>query len=310
MDEREKIINIIEQTEDIWHEAERMPFGDEYHEIKYGALADALLAANIGDVTEWKERVEKEKTEKNKWKCTANDWKQRFESREKQLGELRTTSCDVVIRKNKIISEQKAEIARLTAEDAAHRAEVAEKERNEWKERAEKAGDRLKIAKQKLKKTNMCYGTARLEHLNGDPYEILCPHCGENIKFHVSNTCPYCNALLFKKTGREEKDKYSDILQLKSFCERNGIKCILTRRIEDFKGKLKERDGYKITFLNGDVIQCADTNGYFEFYNCHNEVDGKWIELPEAKSFVLRYKNWLDLNNKPKRKIEEEEADD
>lgn len=179
----------------------------------------------------------------------------------------------------------------------------------EWKERAEKAGDRLKIAKQKLKKTNMCYGTARLEHLNGDPYEILCPHCGENIKFHVSNTCPYCNALLFKKTGREEKDKYSDILQLKSFCERNGIKCILTRRIEDFKGKLKDRDGYKITFLNGDVIQCADTNGYFEFYNCHNEVDGKWIELTEAKSFVLRYKNWLDLNNKPKRKNEEEEDD-
>lgn len=177
----------------------------------------------------------------------------------------------------------------------------------EWKERAKKAGDRLKIAKQKLKKTNMCYGTARLEHLNGDPYEILCSHCGENIKFHVSNTCPYCNALLFKKTGREEKDKYSDILQLKSFCERNGIKCILTRRIEDFRGKLKDRDGYKITFLNGDVIQCADTNGYFEFYNCHNEVDGKWIELPEAKSFVLRYKNWLDLNNKPKREIEEED---
>ena len=209
MTEREKIIEVIAPYVSAW--------GDDE------AIADALIAANIGDVTEYK-----------------------------------------------------------------HRAEVAE--------------NRLKNAKQKLRKTNIYYGTARLEHLNGDPYGILCPHCGENIKFHVSNTCPYCNALLFKKTGREKKYKYSDILQLKSFCERNGIKCILTRRIEGFNGKLKDRDGYKITFLNGDVIQCADTNGYFEFYNCHNEVDGKWIELPEAKSFVLRYKNWLDLNNKPSAK--------
>lgn len=220
MDEREKIIEILKQTSDLWKEEEHHGY---IMSVDIGEIADALIAAGIGDVTEYK-----------------------------------------------------------------NRAEVAE--------------NRLKNAKQKLRKTNIYYGTARLEHLNGDPYEILCPHCGENIKFHVSNTCPYCNALLFKKTGREEKDKYSDILQLKSFCERNGIKCILTRRIDDFNGKLKDRDGYKITFLNGDVIQCADTNGYFEFYNCHNEVDGKWIELPEAKSFVLRYKNWLDLNNKPSAK--------
>ena len=161
----------------------------------------------------------------------------------------------------------------------------------EWKERAEKVGRRLKSAKQKARKTNIYYGTARLEHLNGDPYEILCPYCGENIKFHVSNICPYCNALLFKKTSSGAKDRYSDILQLKSFCERNGIRCILTRRIEDSNGKLKGRDGYKITFSNGDVIQCADTSGYFEFYNCHGEVDGKRMRLQKAKSFVLRYKN-------------------
>lgn len=111
------------------------------------------------------------------------------------------------------------------------------------------------------------------------------------------------------KERAEEKDKYSDILQLKSFCERNGIKCILKRRTEDFNGKLKERDGYKITFMNGDVIQSADTNGYFEFYNRHNEVDGKRIEKTKAKSFVLRYKNWLNSSNKPKREIEEEEND-
>ena len=173
-------------------------------------------------------------------------------------------------------------IDELTAENA---------ELTKWKERAEKAERRLKSAKQKARKTNIYYGTARLEHLNGDPYEILCPYCGENIKFHVSNTCPYCNALLFKKTSGGAKDRYSDILQLKSFCERNGIRCILTRRIEDSNGKLKDRDGYKITFSSGDVVQCTDTNGYFEFYNCHDKVDGKRISLQKAKSFVLRYKN-------------------
>ena len=187
-------------------------------------------------------------------------------------------------------------IIRDYIERIKHRAEIAQKERDEWKEKAE---GRLKSAKQKPRKTNIYYGTARLEHLNGDPHEILCPYCGENIKFHVSDTCPYCNALLFKKTSREAKDKYSDILQLKSFCEHNGIECILTRRIEEFSGKPKDHDGYKITFSNGDVIQCADTNGYFEFYNCHDEVDGKRISLQKAKSFVLRYKNWLNFNNKP-----------
>lgn len=215
---------------------------------------------------------------------------------------IESGEIDYVIYKDK-------EIARLTAENTELRATLSKMEtvEKELRERLEKAVERLKSAKQKPRKTNIYYGTARLEHLNGDPYEILCPHCGENIKFYVSNTCPYCNALLFKKTGRETKDKYSDILQLKSFCERNGIKCVLTRRRDDFNGKLKDRDGYKITFLNGDVIQCADTNGYFEFHNCHNEVDGKWIGLQKAKSFVLRYKNWLDLNNSPKREIEEEE---
>lgn len=146
MIEREKIINIIEQNKycDVntaanCRECKYSKELENYKDMGCSSLktADALIAAGFGDVTEWKERVEKEKAEKNKWKCTANDWKQRFESREKQLGELRTTSCDVVIRKNKIISEQKAEIARLTAEDAdlherlkeaEHRAEVAERQ--------------------------------------------------------------------------------------------------------------------------------------------------------------------------------------
>lgn len=138
MTERDKIINIVEQNKycdvNTATNCEKCKYGKElenYKDMGCSSLktADALILAGFGDVTKWKERAEKEKAEKNKWKCTANDWKQRFESREKQLGELRTTSCDVVMRKNKVISEQKAEIVRLTTErdEYEHRAEVAER---------------------------------------------------------------------------------------------------------------------------------------------------------------------------------------
>lgn len=167
MTEREKIIKIIEK----WAErtiTTRVWGAGVYDPYNAAELADALIKAGIGDVTEykteaeywekickfegdeyhttiknaaeharhlmqerdeWKERAEKEKTEKNKWKCTANDWKQRFESREKQLAELRTTSCEAVIRKDRVISEQKSEIDRLSTErdEYKHRADVAER---------------------------------------------------------------------------------------------------------------------------------------------------------------------------------------
>lgn len=226
MTEREKIISIIRPIiKDRFllycHEAKDCINCDTDCQVNLAAkdFADAFLSENIGDVTEWKEKVE----------CA---------KRILQIPTLPNGTTDLSYFEYK--EERIQDIARQR-DEYRHRAEVAEKERDEWKERA------------------------------------------------------------------EEKDKYSDILQLKSFCERNGIKCILKRRTEDFNGKLKERDGYKITFMNGDVIQSADTNGYFEFYNRHNEVDGKRIEKTKAKSFVLRYKNWLNSNNKPKREIEEEE---
>lgn len=170
MTEREKIIKALKRSANEWHKEEFDPMARAHFSyIEYNKLADVLIAANIGDVTaheaeaeywktickiesdeyhttiknaaeharhlmqerdEWKERAEKEKTEKNKWKCTANDWKQRFESREKQLAELRTTSCEAVIRKDRVISEQKSEIDRLSTErdEYKHRAEVAEKD--------------------------------------------------------------------------------------------------------------------------------------------------------------------------------------
>lgn len=172
MIERDKIINIIEQNKycDVntaanCRECKYSKELENYKDMGCSSLktADALLAANIGDVTAWKGRAEKEKAEKNKWKCTANDWKQRFESREKQLGELRTTSCDVVIRKNKVISEQKAEIVRLTTErdEHKHRAELAEKERDEWKERAERMHKEALKQKQRVSDSKHSEDTMR-----------------------------------------------------------------------------------------------------------------------------------------------------
>ena len=161
----QKAITNRAEVVDCYHDIMEIDCNDVDHIAEQ--VADALIAANIGDVTaheaeteywktickiesgehhtaiknaaeharhlmqerdEWKERAEKEKTEKNKWKCTANDWKQRFESREKQLAELRTTSCEAVIRKDRVISEQKSKIDRLSTErdEYKHRAEVAE----------------------------------------------------------------------------------------------------------------------------------------------------------------------------------------
>ena len=79
-------------------------------------IADALIAANIGYVSEWKERAEKEKDEKNMWKCTANDWKQRFESRDKQYNDRIVSSCKALQLKDEKIAKYK------------RRAEVAERQ--------------------------------------------------------------------------------------------------------------------------------------------------------------------------------------
>lgn len=61
MDEREKIIGILKTQEDkLW----KMRFVESSQrwtiDINYEEIADALLAANVGDVTEWKETAEKE----------------------------------------------------------------------------------------------------------------------------------------------------------------------------------------------------------------------------------------------------------
>lgn len=99
---------------------------DKDKEIARLTAENKRLKEEIDYVGKWKEQAEKEKADKNKWKCTANDWEQRAESREKQLAELRTTSCEVVILKDKVISQQKEQIARLIAENERLRTENAE----------------------------------------------------------------------------------------------------------------------------------------------------------------------------------------
>lgn len=66
MDEREKIVNIIQSAKycDTNNRCDECKYDkelDDYRDMSCGSLkaADALLAAGIGDVTEWKERAEK-----------------------------------------------------------------------------------------------------------------------------------------------------------------------------------------------------------------------------------------------------------
>lgn len=64
-------------------------------------VADALIAAGYGDVAEWKAK--------------ANDWKQRFESRDKQYNDGTVSSCKALQLKDEKIAKYK------------RRAEVAER---------------------------------------------------------------------------------------------------------------------------------------------------------------------------------------
>lgn len=69
MTEREKIVEVL--RDNIEYELRDYP-DDHYVGVtfNYGAMADALIAANIGDVTKWKERAERaENTLKEGVKC-------------------------------------------------------------------------------------------------------------------------------------------------------------------------------------------------------------------------------------------------
>lgn len=178
---------------------------------------------------------------------------------------------------------------------------------DEWKHRAEVAKANYNCTKdiyiEKIKQLNKTYDTVKLERRNGEPYEIVCTHCGQNIRYYVSTACMYCGAKLIK-TQKETKDKFTDILQLKAFCDKQGIKCILTRRNE----YVKCQDGYKIQFLNGDVIQGTDTYSYLEFDGTSKDIDNKRISLKEAKAFVAKNKNWLSMQ--AEKELAEERKDE
>lgn len=71
MNEREKIIKIIEKNGTY----NGRSFSFDYYVIQPDDIADALLAANIGDVTEWKERAERMHKEALKQKQLVSDSK-------------------------------------------------------------------------------------------------------------------------------------------------------------------------------------------------------------------------------------------
>ena len=115
MTEREKIVEVL--RDNIEYELRDYP-NDNYVEVafNYEAMADALIAANIGDVTEWKEKVE----------CA---------KRILQIPTLPNGTADLSYFEYK--GECIQDIVRQR-DEYRHRAEVAEKECNEWKERAER----------------------------------------------------------------------------------------------------------------------------------------------------------------------------
>ena len=94
MIEREKIINIIEQNKycdvNTVANCRECKYGKElenYKDMGCGSLkaADALIAANIGDVTEWKERAERMHKEALKQKQRVSDLKHSEDTMRNQL---------------------------------------------------------------------------------------------------------------------------------------------------------------------------------------------------------------------------------
>lgn len=112
MTEREKIIKIIEKNGTY----NGRSFSFDYYVVQPDDIADALIAANIGDVTEWKEKVA----------CA---------KRILQIPTLPNGTTDLSYFEYK--GERIQDIARQR-DEYKHRAEVAEKECDEWKERAER----------------------------------------------------------------------------------------------------------------------------------------------------------------------------
>lgn len=115
MTEREKMIKVLRDN----IEYELRDYPNEHYvgvTFNYGDIVDALIAANIGDVTEWKEKVE----------CA---------KRILQIPTLPNGTTDLSYFEYK--GERIQDIARQR-DEYKHRAEVAEKECDEWKERAER----------------------------------------------------------------------------------------------------------------------------------------------------------------------------
>ena len=83
MDEREKIIKIISE----WYVCEnyRCYIYDEHIRQNIKSIADALIAANIGDITAWKERVERMHKEALKQKQLVSDSKHSEDALRNQL---------------------------------------------------------------------------------------------------------------------------------------------------------------------------------------------------------------------------------
>ena len=86
MTERERIIEALKRCEKEWLKEEfDLMARAHFPYIEYIKLADALIAAGFGDVTEWKERAERMHKEALKYKQRVSDYKHSEDTMRNQL---------------------------------------------------------------------------------------------------------------------------------------------------------------------------------------------------------------------------------
>lgn len=173
MTEREKMIAVIKQAFEeegrMLKEQAKRVFSGEIKKASQGLppldefIADALIAANIGDVTAWKARAEKAEKEV----ATLNERAKRFKivvpmgTTVNSFGsELYRTQPNPYSVKQLYSDEEVEDIARQR-DEYKHRAEVAEKECNEWKERAERMHKEALKQKQRVSDSKHSEDTMR-----------------------------------------------------------------------------------------------------------------------------------------------------
>lgn len=188
MEKRDKIVEILKETESEWHKTEFDPIdGVTFSHIAYIKLADALIAANIGDVTEWKERAKKHRVQV----LPDETIKQLYSDEEvEQIVKERDSKEEAY---NKCYFDYK--YWKDKAKEYKNRAERAEKERDDWQLIARKIAIMQTY-------TDMCYGCSAAE-------SGFCDYYGDNTIKLGSKNC--VDAIIKQAKVEINEDKKTEV---------------------------------------------------------------------------------------------------